>query len=273
MKRVSLISAGVLLLLLGVVALACARQDQHGQDSQTPKRDQQAKRQEQAGKQEQQQRPSGQQDQESRANNQQAGSAKPANANNQQQHQQASAEQDQQNRQRSQNASQQREARSVNQERQANANNQPQQRSERQQTQQQHQQQGAKPAQQRSPVQERQQQAAWQADRAHNWQSEHRTWRQRGGYVGYRVPDARFHERYGQDHAFIMYSLPVMVVGGDRRFQYGGYWFGLVDPWPEYWATDWYDSQDVYVDYYGDGYYLYNRRYPGDRIAIRFYLN
>jgi hypothetical protein len=65
----------------------------------------------------------------------------------------------------------------------------------------------------------------------------------------------------------------VVYVGGHRHFQYGGYWFGLVDPWPEYWSDDWYDSDDVYVDYYGDGYYLYNRRYPGDRIAISFYLN
>jgi len=64
-----------------------------------------------------------------------------------------------------------------------------------------------------------------------------------------------------------------MYVGGHRRFQYGGYWFALVDPWPEYWSNDWYDSDDVYVDYYGDGYYLYNRRYPGDRIAISFYVN
>jgi hypothetical protein len=29
----------------------------------------------------------------------------------------------------------------------------------------------------------------------------------------------------------------------------------------------------VYVDYSGDGYYLYNRRYPSDRIAISFYVN
>ncbi len=64
-----------------------------------------------------------------------------------------------------------------------------------------------------------------------------------------------------------------MYVGGHRRFQYGGYWFALVDPWPEYWSSDWYSSDDVYLDYYGDGYYLYNRRYPGDRIAISFYLN
>src|SRR5260370_227998 len=128
-------------------------------------------------------------------------------------------------------------------------------------------------AQQRSPAQQRQQQVAWQGDRARSWQSEHRTWQQRGGYNGYRVPDDRFRGYYGREHGFRIYSLPVMYVGGHRRFQYGGYWFGLVDPWPEYWSSDWYDSDDVYVDYYGDGYYLYNRRYPGDRIAISFYLN
>jgi hypothetical protein len=139
--------------------------------------------------------------------------------------------------------------------------------------QQQHQQQDNRSAQQRSPDQVHLQQVAWQDDRAHSWQSEHRTWQQRGGYNGYRVPDDRFRSYYGQDHGFRIDSLPVMVVGGYRRFQYGGYWFGLVDPWPEYWTSDWYDRDDVYVDYYGDGYYLYNRRYPGDRIAISFYLN
>lgn len=87
------------------------------------------------------------------------------------------------------------------------------------------------------------------------------------------MPDDRFRSYYGQDHGFRIYSLPVLVVGGHRRFQYGGYWFGLVDPWPEYWSNDWYDNDDVYVDYYGDGYYLFDRRYPGDRIAISFYLN
>lgn len=117
------------------------------------------------------------------------------------------------------------------------------------------------------------QQSAWRGDRAHNWQSEHRNWQQRGGYHGYRVPDDRFRSYYGQDHGFRIYSLPVMYVGGHRRFHYGGYWFGLVDPWPEYWSNDWYDSDDVYVDYYDGGYYLYNRSYPSDRIAISFYLN
>jgi len=135
------------------------------------------------------------------------------------------------------------------------------------------QQQDSKSVQQRSPDQVHQQQVAWEGDRAHDWKSEHRSWQQRGGYNGYRVPDARFRADYGQDHGFRIFSLPVMFVGGDQRFQYGGYWFGLIDPWPEYWSSNWYDNDDVYVDYYGDGYYLYNRRYPGDRIAISFYVN
>ena len=65
-----------------------------------------------------------------------------------------------------------------------------------------------------------------------------------------------------------MYSYPVVVVGGYPRFQYGGYYFNVVDPWPQYWSNDWYANDDVYVDYYGGGYYLHNRRYPRDRIAI-----
>ncbi len=128
-------------------------------------------------------------------------------------------------------------------------------------------------ARQRSPEQVRQQQAAWQGDRAHNWKSDHRTWQQRGGYTGYRITDDRFRAYYGQDHQFRIFSLPVMFVGGQRRFQYGGYWFALVDPWPEYWSNNWYDTDEMWVDYYAGGYYLCNRSHPGDRIAISFYLN
>jgi hypothetical protein len=63
-----------------------------------------------------------------------------------------------------------------------------------------------------------------------------------------------------------------MVVGGFPRFQYGGYWFGLVDPWPGYWAQNWYETDDVYVVYRGNGYYMYNRRYPTVGLAINVSL-
>ena len=93
------------------------------------------------------------------------------------------------------------------------------------------------PGQQRA--QQVQQQGVWQQHRARNFDSEHRNWQQRGGYSGF------------------------LEVGGYPRFQYEGYWFSVIDPYPEYWGTDWYRSDDMYVDYYEDGYYLYDRRYPG----------
>ncbi len=65
-----------------------------------------------------------------------------------------------------------------------------------------------------------------------------------------------------------MRSAPILVAGGYPRFQYGGFWFSVVDPWPEYWERTWYDTDDVYVDYVNDGYYMYNRRHPGVGIAV-----
>jgi hypothetical protein len=111
--------------------------------------------------------------------------------------------------------------------------------------------------------QEGRQHGAWQQHRARNWESEHRSWQQRGGYNGYRVPDYYFRSHYGRGHAFRVFSLPFIEVGGYPRFQYGGYWFSPVDPYPEYWGDNWYQTDDVYVDYVDNGYYLYNRRYPG----------
>lgn len=108
----------------------------------------------------------------------------------------------------------------------------------------------------------------WQDHRARHWQGEHRGWRERGGYHGYRIPEDRFRAHFGRGHWFRVYRYPVVVVGGYPRFQYQGFWFSLVDPWPEYWASNWYETDDVYVDYVNDGYYMYNRRHPGVAIAV-----
>jgi hypothetical protein len=136
------------------------------------------------------------------------------------------------------------------------------------------QEQANRPSQQEQHGQPGEQQAAWEGHRAHDWKSEHRDWNQRGGYNGYRIPEDRYRGYFGPSHAFRIYSYPVVVVGGYPRFQYGGFWFSVVDPWPEYWPDDWYNNDDVYIEYYGDGYYLYNRnRYPQDRIAISVSVN
>ena len=107
---------------------------------------------------------------------------------------------------------------------------------------------------------------SWRANRARHWSSEHRTWTQRGGYGGYYIPDDHFRLQFGRQHVFRIRTRPV-IYQGYPRFQYGGFSFLLVDPWPEYWVDNWYDTNDVYIDY-DDGYYLYDYRYPDVRLAI-----
>src|SRR5277367_6912653 len=77
-----------------------------------------------------------------------------------------------------------------------------------------------------------------------------------------RIPDDRFRANFGHEHVFVI-NAPVME-GGYSRFQYGGFWFGFVQPWP----VGWYYTDDVYVDYIDGGYYLYNPYYPGARVSI-----
>ena len=81
-----------------------------------------------------------------------------------------------------------------------------------------------------------------------------------------RIPDDRFRSNFGDGHRFRI-GNPRMV-GGYSRFQYGGYWFGFVEPWP----VGWYYTDDVYIDYMDGGYYMFNPYYPGVRIAVRVVL-
>jgi hypothetical protein len=106
----------------------------------------------------------------------------------------------------------------------------------------------------------------WQEGRARRWSTDHRTWAQRGGYGGYYIPQNRFNLYFGSRHFFRVRTRPVMYLGYPR-FEYGGISFLLVDPFPEYWADNWYDVNDLYISY-NDGYYLHNRSYPQVRLAI-----
>ena len=77
-----------------------------------------------------------------------------------------------------------------------------------------------------------------------------------------RIPDEKFRSSFGRGHEFRM-GNPVMV-SGYSRFQYGGYWFGYVQPWP----VGWYYTDQFYIDYIDGGYYMYDPYYPGARFAI-----
>ena len=266
MKVVGITSTAILSLLFGIVAPVYAQHEQQGEKQDHPEKPQAA--------QHEQARPEQQHAQQQEHAQQQQRQAKPEQ---QQQHAQQQQRQDQ-NKQQEHPQKQQRQAKSEPQQQHAQQQqrqdqNKQQEHAQQQQRQDQNRQQQVAQQRgheqpQRTQEQRRVEQTAWQQHRAGNWQSDHRTWQQRGGYIGYRIPDDRFRGYFGSAHGFRIEGLPFLVVGGYPRFQYGGYWFSLVDPWPGSWANNWYDTDDVYVTYVDNGYYLFNRRYPTTGIAI-----
>ena len=279
MKPVGLISTGVLVLLLGVVAPMFALQEQRQEEAKPQKQEQQAKPQKQQEakpqKQEQQAKPARQQQQQKQQQQARGQQQQQDKAAKQQEQQQAKGRQEQQQKQQQQARGQQQQqdkAAKQQEQQQAKGRQEQQVRGQQDQQRQQHEQ-AANRTPQEQHREAHEQRSAWQGDRAHSWKTEHRTWQQRGGYNGYRIPEERYNGYFGESHGFRIYSQPVVFVGGSPRFQYGGFWFGFVDPWPEYWSDDWYDNDDVYVVYSDDGYYMYDRRYPRDRIAISVSLN
>src|SRR5450759_173190 len=80
---------------------------------------------------------------------------------------------------------------------------------------------------------------------------------------GGRIPDDRFKANFGREHRF---RVSQADYSRNRRFQYGGYWFGFVDPWP----SNWLYTQDVFVVEINGVYYLCNPMYPGVNITLSF---
>ena len=81
-----------------------------------------------------------------------------------------------------------------------------------------------------------------------------------GGNGAGRIPDDRFKANFGQQHRFHVTAANYR----DRRFQYGGYWFGFAGMWP----SNWLYTQDVYVVDIDGVYYLCNASYPGVNIEL-----
>lgn len=81
-------------------------------------------------------------------------------------------------------------------------------------------------------------------------------------FRGGRIPDDCFHASFGRRHPFHVNRAD--FAGGSRRFQYGGYWFAMVNPWPELWLY----TDSVYVDYRNGGYFLCAPVHPGVYLSI-----
>ena len=283
------VGVGFVFLVAGTCAPIYAQEGKHEQDARPEKQEQQHER----GQQEQRQEPQqdkGQQEHQQQAkeqDHQQQVKSQQEQHQQQAQGQQERQEQakDQQEHQQQQISSQQKQQQQQTKGLQKKKQKQPKSANQPQhqvkpvsQTQQQakvglKKQQANQPSQPVQHVAQGEQKNVWQQHRAQNWQADHRTWQERGGYSGYRIPEDHYHGHFGQYHSFRIYSHSMEIYEGYPRFQYNGYWFGVLDPWPESWSDDWYENDDVYITYYGDGYYLYNRRHPGVGIAINVYVN
>ena len=128
------------------------------------------------------------------------------------------------------------------------------------------------PTRQRTSVSRVEQRTVWSRYRAQSWSSQHRTWGQRGGYNGYRIPSQRFTLYFGRPHRFHLSSYQVRIIGAYPQFYADGFWFTLLDPVPEYWGDDWYDTDYVTVVESEDGYYLLDEAYPDVQVAISIQL-
>jgi hypothetical protein len=277
MKPFGTISTTALFLLLGLAVPAHARQEKQEEKASPPKQEQQAKpeKQEQAKPQKQEQAKPQKQEQAKPQKQEQAKPEKQAQAKPQQQQKQqqqaAKSEKQQQQKTQQQAAKSEKQQDQKTQQQAAKSEKQQEQKTQQQAKGQQEQQQKQQQQQAKSNKQQQQQQTAsshggpQRTQKAMAAQRSQPALRLSARGSG-RVPDEQFRSHFGREHHFHM-GNPVMV-GGYSRFQYGGFWFGFVEPWPD----GWYYTDDFYIDYVDGGYYMYNPYYPGARFAITVVL-
>ena len=82
-----------------------------------------------------------------------------------------------------------------------------------------------------------------------------------GQQGGQRIPQDKFRANFGRQHTF---RVRTQVMQGQPRFQYGGYWFALANPWPGDWAY----TDDCYIDYINGEYVLIDLLHPGVEIPL-----
>ena len=120
-----------------------------------------------------------------------------------------------------------------------------------------------KKAQQAKPARQAEKATPQRPQSTHQAKSEQQGQRAGSNGTG-RIPDDRFRAKFGREHSFRVSRADY----SNRRFQYGGYSFGFVDPWP----SNWLYTQNVYVVDIDGVYYLCNPVYPGVNLALSFTL-
>jgi hypothetical protein len=105
-----------------------------------------------------------------------------------------------------------------------------------------------------------------QQDKSHPQMKQDQDAHRAAGNGGGRIPDDKFRSHFGRDHHFHV-SRPT-VVGGQPRFESGGFTFIIVDPWPVGWDY----ADDCYIDYVDGEYLLFDLAHPGASIVVNVVL-
>ncbi len=232
MKQIGVISTAVLSLVLGAVVPVYALQEQHGQEEPKARPEEQKAQPEKPAKQEQKAAPKQEKpEQQQKAARQEKPAPKPEKQAGQEKpapQQEKSAQQEKPSAQRQNNNNKQAEKNAQQQDKNAK--------------------------QEQNNAQQHQQQAKSEQQTQHA-----------DNHGGGRIPEDRYRAHFGQQHTF---RVSQADYSRNRRFQYGGYWFGFVDPWP----SNWLYTQNVYVIDIDGVYYLCNPMYPGVNIALNVTL-
>jgi hypothetical protein len=80
------------------------------------------------------------------------------------------------------------------------------------------------------------------------------------------IPDPQFKAHFSKQHSFTVNRVitTTTVVPNQTQFVYSGYTFIFLDPWP----AEWMFTDDCYIDYVDDEYYLFDAFHPGIRVAL-----
>ena len=80
------------------------------------------------------------------------------------------------------------------------------------------------------------------------------------------IPDPQFKANFGKQHSFTVNRVitTTTVVPNQTRFVFAGYTFIFLDPWPAEWLL----TDDCYVDFVDDEYFLFDVLHPGVRVAL-----
>ena len=80
------------------------------------------------------------------------------------------------------------------------------------------------------------------------------------------IPDPKFKSSFGRQHTFKLNQVirQTTIVAGQTQFVYSGYTFIILDPWP----AEWLFTDDCYINYVDDDYFLFDPFHPGIRVAL-----